>query len=70
LYLRLTLTLTLWSVALIISAGLHWCGDRWPEPLPPSEPLALLLVLGQPVVLALWILLRSSETHDDGESAE
>lgn len=60
----------LWSVALVVSAGLHWCGDRWPEQLPPSELLILLLVLGPPVVLALWILLRSYGTHDGGESAE
>ncbi|QEY33486.1 hypothetical protein EVJ50_10545 [Synechococcus sp. RSCCF101] len=66
----MTLTLVLWSAALLASAALRWCGNRWPEPLPPSTPLVLLLVLGPPALLSLWLLSRWPGRPGGGESLQ
>ena len=59
----------LWGLALILSAGLHWWGLQWPEPLQTSWALALLLVFSPALALAGWLLVDSSKVAA-GETRE
>lgn len=45
----------LWALALMLSAVLVAAGQRWSQPLHPEPLLAWLLVLGLPLVVALWL---------------
>ncbi|MBE9154820.1 hypothetical protein IQ216_07020 [Cyanobium sp. LEGE 06143] len=50
--------LRLWALALAVSAGLSAAGERWPRPLPVDPALVTLLLLGLPLLVGLWLLLR------------
>lgn len=50
--------LLLWALALAISAGLVAAGLRWPQPLQPRGDVVAVLLLGLPLVMALWLLSR------------
>lgn len=50
--------LRLWALALAISAGLVAAGLRWPQPLQPRGEVVALLLLGPPLLMALWLLSR------------
>jgi hypothetical protein len=53
---KTTAVLRLWALALAISAGLVAAGLRWPQPLQPRGDVVALLLLGPPLVMALWLL--------------
>jgi hypothetical protein len=55
---KTTAVLRLWALALAISAGLVAAGLRWPQPLQPRGDVVALLLLGPPLVMALWLLSR------------
>ena len=70
-----TKLLAVWLAALLLSGGLAWAGQRWPEPLPIDLGKVVLLVLGPPVLMGLWLLLGwtagtgvPGRTGDGGES--
>jgi hypothetical protein len=70
-----TKLLAVWLAALLLSGGLAWAGQRWPEPLPIDLGKVVLLVLGPPVLMGLWLLLGWTagtgdprRTGDGGES--
>ncbi len=48
----------LWSLALVLSVLVVAAGDRWPGPLPIQPPLVAGLLLGPPLLMALWLLVR------------
>ncbi|MEX1324184.1 MAG: hypothetical protein AB1Z21_08370 [Synechococcaceae cyanobacterium] len=47
--------LRLWALALALSAALAAAGERWPAPLPLDGRLVWALVLGPPLLMALWL---------------
>jgi hypothetical protein len=47
--------LRLWALALALSALLAAAGERWPAPLAPDARLVGGLVLGPPLLMALWL---------------
>jgi hypothetical protein len=55
---KIRAVLRLWALALAISAGLVAAGVRWPQPLQPRGDVVALLLLGPPLVMALWLLSR------------
>jgi hypothetical protein len=55
---KTTAVLRLWALALAISAGLVAAGLRWPQPLHPRGDVVALLLLGPPLLMALWLLSR------------
>jgi hypothetical protein len=64
-----TKLLTVWLAALLLSGGLAWAGQRWPEPLSIDLGWVVALVLGPPALMGLWLLLGwTSGTGDGGES--
>ena len=70
-----TKLLTVWLAALLLSGGLAWAGQRWPEPLSIDLGWVVVLVLGPPALLGLWLLLgwgsgtnEARPTGDGGES--
>jgi hypothetical protein len=50
--------LRLWVLALVLSAALVAAGQRWPQPLVPDGRWVWGLVLGPPLLMALWLLGR------------
>jgi hypothetical protein len=68
----------LWALALAMSVVLVAAGDRWPGPLPIQPSLVAALLLGPPLLMALWLLLRwrlpadpqGGGTHQGTESVE
>ena len=70
-----TKLLAVWLAALLLSGGLAWAGQRWPEPLPIDLGWVVALVLGPPALMGLWLLLgwtsgtgEPGPTGDGGES--
>ncbi len=70
-----TKLLTVWLAALLLSGGLASAGQRWPEPLSIDLGWVVVLVLGPPALLGLWLLLgwtsgtgEPGPTGDGGES--
>jgi hypothetical protein len=70
-----TKLLAVWLAALLLSGGLAWAGQRWPEPLAIDLGKVVLLVLGPPALMGLWLLLgwtsgtgELGPTGDGGES--
>ena len=70
-----TKLLTVWLAALLLSGGLAWAGQRWPEPLSIDLGWVVALVLGPPALMGLWLVLHwgagakgSPPTGDGGES--
>ena len=69
-----------WLTALALSALLVWAGRHWPTPLleqpwalaHPQWParLALALVLGPPLLMALWLVVGLGRHHGSGESSD
>ena len=69
-----------WLAALALSAVLVWAGRHWPTPLleqpwalaHPDGParLALALVLGPPLLMALGLAAGMGHHHDRGESID
>jgi hypothetical protein len=49
---------SLWALALALSALLVAAGQRWPRPLPILPLLVIALLLGPPLLMALWLLGR------------
>ncbi|MEO1002133.1 MAG: hypothetical protein AAFX65_03365 [Cyanobacteria bacterium J06638_7] len=47
--------LGLWALALALSAALAAAAQRWPAALPPDGRLVWALVLGPPLLMALWL---------------
>jgi hypothetical protein len=67
--------LRLWSLALVLSAVLAAAGQRWPAPLAPDARLVWALVLGPPLLMALWLaaswrLHPEAPAGDRGESGD
>ncbi len=48
----------LWSLALVMSVLVVAAGDRWPGPLPIQPLLVAGLLLGPPLLMALWLVIR------------
>jgi hypothetical protein len=48
--------LALWALALGLSALLVAAGSRWSAPLVPDGRLVWALVLGPPLLMALWLV--------------
>jgi hypothetical protein len=66
-----TKLLAVWLAALLLSGGLAWAGQRWPEPLPIDLGKVVLLVLGPPVLMGLWLLLGwTAGTGDPGRTGD
>jgi hypothetical protein len=67
--------LGLWALALALSAALVAAGERWPAPLVPDGRLVWALVLGPPLLMALWLaaswcLPPALHAADRGESGD
>ncbi len=67
--------LGLWALALALSAALAAAGERWPAPLALDGGLVWALVLGPPLLMALWLLANwrlepAAGTADRGESGD
>ncbi|TVS05682.1 MAG: hypothetical protein EA413_05925 [Cyanobium sp. PLM2.Bin73] len=67
--------LGLWALALALSAALAAAGARWPTPLAPDGRLVWALVLGPPLLMALWLaaswrLPQDPPGGDRGESGD
>ncbi|WP_254977689.1 hypothetical protein [Cyanobium sp. ATX 6A2] len=67
--------LRLWALALALSAGLAAAGQHWPAPLVPTGRLVWALVLGPPLLMALWLtaswrLEPDPGAADRGESGD
>ncbi|MFO8237444.1 MAG: hypothetical protein R6U00_04145 [Prochlorococcaceae cyanobacterium] len=56
--------LGLWALALALSAGLAAAGARWSAPLVPDGRLVWTLVLGPPLLMALWLAASWRLPHD------
>jgi hypothetical protein len=66
-----TKLLAVWLAALLLSGGLAWAGQRWPAPLPIDLGKVVLLVLGPPVLMGLWLLLGwTAGTGDPGRTGD
>jgi len=66
-----TKLLAVWLAALLLSGGLAWAGQRWPEPLSIDLGKVVLLVLGPPVLMGLWLLLGwTAGTGDPGRTGD
>ncbi|MFM9109619.1 MAG: hypothetical protein ACKOPN_03290 [Prochlorococcaceae cyanobacterium] len=52
--------LSLWLLALALSALLVVAGERWPDPLPIQFPVVALLLLLPSALIGLWLLVRWS----------
>lgn len=70
-----TKLLAVWLAALLLSGGLAWAGQRWPEPLPIDLGWVAALVLVPPALVGVWLLLgwnsapnEPGATGDGGES--
>ena len=61
---------SVWGAALAISAGLRHWGDLRAEPLQPSWPVVLFVVLLPSLLMACWLFLQTSSDHERGESVE
>jgi hypothetical protein len=67
--------LGLWALALGLSAALAAAGARWPAPLALDGRLVWALVLGPPLLMALWLaaswrLPQDPISGDRGESGD
>ncbi|MCP9927072.1 hypothetical protein KBY90_04205 [Cyanobium sp. CH-040] len=67
--------LRLWALALALSSVLAAAGGRWPRPLVPDAALVWSLVLGPPLLMALWLaatwrLHPQAAAGDRGESSD
>jgi hypothetical protein len=67
--------LALWALALALSAVLAAAAARWPAPLALDGRLVFALVLGPPLLMALWLaaswrLEPARPTADRGESGD
>ena len=67
--------LVVWLGALLLSGGLAWAGQHWPEPLAIDLNWVVGLVLVPPALMGLWLVLHwgagakaSPPTGDGGES--
>jgi hypothetical protein len=64
----------LWALALMLSVALVAAGQRWPQPIDPDPRLVLLLVLGPPAVVLVWLALQwrlpAGQGGESGHSAE
>ena len=66
-----TKLLTVWLAALLLSGGLAWAGQRWPEPLPIDLGWVVALVLVPPALMGFWLLLGwNSATGDPGATGD
>ena len=66
-----TKLLAVWLAALLLSGGLAWAGQRWPEPLSIDLGKVVLLVLGPPALMGLWLLLGwTAGTGDPGRTGD
>ncbi len=70
-----TKLLAVWLAALLLSGGLAWAGQNWPEPLPIDLGWVVALVLVPPALMGLWLLIgwgpsttSKPPTGDGGES--
>ncbi len=59
--------LAVWLVALLLSGGLAWAGQRWAEPLPIDLAWVGALVLVPPALMGL-VLLRNWEAGPSAAS--
>ena len=63
--------LMVWLGALLLSGGLAWAGQHWPEPLAIDLNWVVALVLVPPALMGFWLLLGwNSGTGDPGATGD
>ena len=61
---------SVWGASLAVSLGLRHWGDVRPEPLPPSWPVVIAVVLLPALLMGAWLLVPSRADHERGESTD
>ena len=62
---------SVWGVSLALSLGLRRWGDLRPEPLQPSWPVVMAVMLFPPLLMGIWLILsQSGVDRGRGESFE
>ena len=68
---KVILMTSVWGVSLALSLGLRRWGDLRPEPLQPSWPVVMAVMLFPPLLMGIWLILsQSGLDHGRGESFE
>ena len=67
---KLILMASVWGASFSVSAGLRHWGDLRPEPLTPSWPVVMAVVLLPALLMGWWLLATSIPDRERGESVD